>query len=181
MAPQKPFIIVGVTGSIAAYKACEIVSALVKEGAETQVIMTGEARQFITPLSLQTLSRNPVLTDMFEAPDEWNPRHISLADRADAVLVAPATAAIIGKLAAGICDDLLTCVICATKAPVVIAPAMNDGMYRHPVVQENIARLRKIGYRFVGPAEGRLACGREAIGRLADIGDIVRAARGRAK
>lgn len=176
-----PFVIVGVTGSIAAYKACEIVCLLAKEGMETQAILTAEAREFITPLSLQTLSRNKVLTDMFELPEEWNPVHTSLADKADAVLIAPATANIIGKLAAGICDDLLTCVVYATKAPVIIAPAMNDRMYNHPILQENIARLKKLGYQFIGPAKGRLACGRNAVGCLADTGDIVRELKRRIK
>lgn len=174
MKRSRPFIVIGVTGSIAAYKACEIVSLLNKEGAQTQAILTAEAREFITPLSMQILSRNKVLSDMFELPEEWDPLHTSLADKANAVLIAPATANIIGKLAGGICDDLLTCVIYATHAPVLIAPAMNDRMYSHPITQENIARLKKIGYKFIGPAKGRLACGRDALGCLADTGEIVR-------
>lgn len=174
MNKAKPFIVVGVTGSIAAYKTCDILSLLTKEGIETQAILTAEAREFITPLSLQTLSRNKVLTDMFELPEEWNPLHTSIADKADAILIAPATANIIGKLAGGICDDLLTCIVYATKAPVLIAPAMNDRMYDHPITQDNISKLRKIGYKFIGPAKGRLACGRDAVGCLADTKDIVR-------
>jgi len=174
---KKPFVVLGVTGSIAAYKACEIASLLVRAGIDMQVVLTREGREFITPLSLQTLSRNRVLSDMFEIPEDWNPVHIALADRADAIVIAPATAAVIGKLAAGICDDLLTCIVCASKAPVIIAPAMNDTMYRHPAVGANIARLTEIGYTFVGPVAGRLACGREAIGHLAPPDEIVAAAK----
>ena len=176
-----PLVVLGVTGSIAAYKACEIVRLFGKASIDIQAILTREGREFITPLTLQTLSRNKTLTDMFELPETWDPVHISLADRADAVLIAPATAAVIGKLAAGICDDLLTCVVIATKAPVLIAPAMNDAMYRHPVVRENIAKLKKIGYRFIGPAAGRLACGKDAVGCLAEPAEIVRVTKGTMK
>lgn len=175
MDKKKPFVVLGVTGSIAAYKACEIISILSRKNIETQVILTEEAKEFITPLTLQTLSHNKVLSDMFESPEEWDPCHIALADKADAVLIAPATAAVIGKLACGVCDDLLTCAVYATKAPVLIAPAMNDTMYAHQIVQDNIAKLKKIGYSFVGPATGRLACGRDAIGRLADPAAIAAA------
>ena len=174
MDKAKPFVIVGVTGSIAAYKACDILSMLAKERMETQAILTSEAREFITPLSLQTLSRNKVLANMFELPEEWSPLHISLADKANAILIAPATANIIGRLAGGICDDLLTCIVYATKAPILIAPAMNDRMYDHPITQENISRLKKLGYKFIGPVKGRLACGRDAVGCLADTADIIR-------
>lgn len=174
MNKARPFVIVGVTGSIAAYKACEIISLLNREGIETQAILTEAACKFITPLSLQTLSHNKVLTDMFELPEEWDPIHTSLADKADAILIVPATAKLIGKLAGGICDDLLTCVVYATKAPVLIAPAMNDRMYNHPITRENIAKLKKIGYKFIGPAKGRLACGRDAVGCLADTREIAR-------
>ena len=178
---KAPFVVLGVTGSIAAYKACEIVRLLRATSIETQVILTEEAQRFVTPLTFQTLSCARTLTDMFELPEEWNPAHIAIADRADAILIAPATAAVIGKLAAGICDDLLTCVVMATKAPVLIAPAMNDGMYRNPLVQANISKLAKLGYRFIGPAAGRLACGRDAVGRLADPAEIVRATKGAAR
>lgn len=181
MSAKKPFVIVGVTGSIAAYKACDIITKLVRGDIETQVILTVEAQEFITPLTLQTLSRNRVLVDMFKLPDEWNPLHISLADRADAVLIAPATANIIGKLASGVCDDLLTCAVYATKAPVIIAPAMNDTMYYHPVVQDNIARLKKLGHVFVGPVKGRLACGRDSMGHLAETDTIIRELKRRMK
>lgn len=170
-------IIVGVTGSIAAYKACEIVNILNKEGFDVRVVLTKEASEFVTPLTLQTLSGNKVLTDMFELPDVWNPVHTSLADSASLVLIAPATANIIGKLAGGICDDLLSCVAYATKAPVLMAPAMNEKMYDHRIVQENIAKLKRIGYSFIGPVKGRLACGHYAQGHIAEVGDIVREAK----
>lgn len=170
-------VVLGVTGSIASYRACEIVSALRREGVDTQVVMTKEAREFITPLSLQTLSCNKVIVDMFELPERWEPVHTSIADKAGLVLIAPATANVIGKLASGICDDLLTCVVFATKAPVLIAPAMNDGMYNHPVVKENIAKLKKIGYHFIGPIKGRLACGHVDTGHIADTAEIVKEAK----
>jgi phosphopantothenoylcysteine synthetase/decarboxylase len=170
-------VIVGVTGSIAAYKACEIVNTLKKDGFDIRVILTGEAKEFVTPLTLQTLSGNKVLTDMFELPDTWNPVHTSLADSASLVLIAPATANVIGKLAGGICDDLLSCVVYATKAPVLIAPAMNEKMYEHKIVQENIAKLKGAGYAFVGPVKGHLACGHEAIGHIAEVSDIVKEAK----
>lgn len=175
MNKKRPLVVLGVTGSIAAYKACGIASLLTKADIGVQAILTEEAHAFVTPLTMQTVSRNRVLSDMFELPEEWDPCHIALAERADAILIAPATAAIIGKLAGGVCDDLLTCVVYASKAPVLIAPAMNDAMYAHRIVQDNIAKLKKTGYRFIGPAAGRLACGRDAIGRLADEADIVAA------
>jgi phosphopantothenoylcysteine synthetase/decarboxylase len=174
-------IIIGVTGSIASYRACEIISALRKESFYVKVILTKEGAQFITPLTLQTLSCNKVFTDMFELPENWDPVHTSLADSASLIMIAPATASIIGKLAGGICDDLLSCVVYAAKAPVLIAPAMNEKMYNHAIVKENIAKLKKIGYSFVGPIKGRLACGHNAIGHIADTDDIVREAKRLAK
>lgn len=176
MTKQKT-VLLGVTGSIAAYKACDIISHLKKDGIAVETVLTKEGREFITPLSLQSLSCNRVYSDMFEAPEEWDPVHISLADKADLVLIAPATANVIGKLAGGICDDLLTCVVYATKAPVLIAPAMNAQMYRHEVVQSNIAKLKKIGYKFIGPVKGRLACGVDDIGHIAATSDIVKEAK----
>lgn len=170
-------IIVGVTGSIAAYRACEIVSALRKLSFEIKVILTKEGAHFITPLALQTLSGDKVFTDMFELPEKWDPVHTSLADSASLILIAPATANIIGKLAGGICDDLLSCVVYASKAPVLIAPAMNEKMYNHPIVQDNIKKLKKAGYSFVGPVKGHLACGHNAIGHISDTDDIVREAK----
>ncbi len=170
---KKP-VILGITGSIAAYRACEIISALRREDIEVQAVLTREGAEFITPLSIQTLSRNKVMTDMFALPEKWDPVHTSLAEKAGLVLIAPATANIIGKLAAGICDDLLTCVVFATKAPVLIAPAMNDKMYKHKIVQSNIAKLKDAGYRFVGPIKGYLACGHVDTGHIADTDEIVK-------
>ena len=167
-------VLVGVCGSIASYKAADIVSLLKKKGCDVHVILTREAAEFITPLTLQTLSGNKVYTDMFESPEEWDTRHVSLAKRASAIVIAPATANVIGKLASGVCDDLLTCTVFASEAPVVIAPAMNDVMYKNKIVQGNICALKKIGYTFVGPKVGRLACGYEAIGCLTDVEDIVK-------
>ena len=165
-------IVLGVTGGIAAYKAAEIVRLLVKEGATVRVIMTTSAQEFITPLTLQTLSGNPVSTDTFNLTQESEIGHIRLADTADLLLIAPATANVIAKLAHGLADDLLTTVLLATTAPIVIAPAMNVHMYAHPLVQENLRKLI-LGYRVVEPSAGFLACGYEGKGRLADPEDIV--------
>lgn len=173
MTKNKSSVILGVTGGIAAYKACEITTALKKDGADVDVVMTREALEFVRALTFQTLSGNKVTIDMFDTPTEWDPVHISLADKADLVLIAPATANVIGKLANGICDDMLTCIVLATKAPVLIAPAMNVNMYNHKAVQENVAKLKKMGYKFIGPVKGRLACGCEGMGHIADVKDIV--------
>jgi phosphopantothenoylcysteine decarboxylase/phosphopantothenate--cysteine ligase len=170
---EKKTVILGVTGSIAAYRACDMIGLIRRCGIDVHVLLTVDGARFITPLTLQTLSGNKVITDMFETPSQWQPLHTSFADMADAVLIAPATAAIIGKLAAGICDDILSCVVFATKAPVLIAPAMNGNMYRNPMVRGNIARLKKAGYRFVGPVKGRLACGSEDMGHIASSADII--------
>ena len=174
-------IILGVTGSIAAYKACELTSLFKKEGFNVRVLLTKEGKEFVTALTLQTLSKNKVIMDMFESPEEWNPIHTSLAQSADLILIAPATANIIAKLASGICDDILTCTVFASDAPVLIAPAMNDKMYEHKIVQENITKLKKVGYRFIGPIKGHLACGCEAVGHIADLSDIIAEAKRLAK
>jgi phosphopantothenoylcysteine decarboxylase/phosphopantothenate--cysteine ligase len=166
-------IVVGVTGGIAAYKAAELVRLLVKDGAFVRAIMTKNAQEFITPLTLQTLSGNPVATETFNLTQESEIGHIRLADTADLILIAPASADVIGKLAHGIADDLLTTVLLATMAPVLVAPAMNVHMYAHPAVQENIRILGQRGYRFVEPGDGFLACGYEGKGRLTDPEDIV--------
>ena len=168
-------IVLGITGSIGAYKAGDLVRRLRDHGATVHCVMTKEAREFITPLTLQVLSEQKVLTDLFGLEDP-HVVHTQLADQASLVVIAPATANVIGKLANGLADDLLTCLVLATKAPVLIAPAMNVHMYNHPTVQENIKTLRRLGHRFVGPAVGSLACGYEAIGHLAEVDDIVRAA-----
>lgn len=175
MAAKKK-IVLGVTGSIAAFKSADLVSRLVQKGCEVSVVMTKEAEHFITPLTLAMLSGQKVYKGMFEDPDVWDIEHVSLADSASLVLIAPATACVIGKLANGICDDLLTCTVIATRAPVLMAPAMNDGMFANKVVQDNIERLKKCGVKFIGPVKGRLACGREGLGRMSEVDDIVKEA-----
>lgn len=168
-------VVLGVTGSIAAYKACEIVRLLVKRGDDVRVVMTAHAREFVTPLTFQTLSRNPVECGMFADPQEWKPEHVSLADEADIVVVAPATANIIAKMAHGIADDLLSATLLATKAPIVVAPAMNTGMWDNPATQANVATLASRGVRFVAPGEGELACGTSGRGRMAEPVEVVAA------
>lgn len=165
-------IIVGVTGSIAAYKSCELVRNFIKKEADVQVVMTKNASNFITPLTLQTLSGKRVATDAFDLEWESKIGHIHLADSSDLIVVAPASASFIGKLANGITDNLLSTVIIASKAKVVICPAMNVNMYGNPLVAENIRKLENAGYKIVEPYEGDLACGWEGKGRLADIEDI---------
>jgi phosphopantothenoylcysteine decarboxylase/phosphopantothenate--cysteine ligase len=160
-------IVLGVTGSIAAYKACELVRLFVKRGDDVRVVMTAAAREFVTPLTFQTLSRNPVGIDQLALPVEWKPEHIAYAD-ADAVVVAPATANIIAKMAHGLADDLLSSTLLATRSPVFVAPAMNDGMWDNPATQANIETLKSRGVRFVDPDSGELACGTEGKGRFAD-------------
>ncbi len=169
-------IVLGVTGGIAAYKACELTRLFVKGGYCVHVVMTKNAQAFVTPLTFSTLSGNPVGVAMFDGGAPETIKHINLADDADLVVVAPATANIIGKVAAGISDDLLTTVICATKAPVLFAPAMNVNMYENPITQSNIEKLKKLGYRFVEPGVGWLACGWEGKGRLAEPEEIYGAA-----
>ena len=166
-------IILGVTGGIAAYKAAELVRELVRSGAEVFVVMTHSAQAFITPLTFQTLSGNKVTTELFSLIEESEIGHISLADRAELLVIAPATANIIGKIAGGIADDMLTTIVMATKAPVLLAPAMNVHMWENPICQENIQRLRGRGVHFIDPEAGELACGYEGKGRLAEIPAIV--------
>jgi phosphopantothenoylcysteine decarboxylase/phosphopantothenate--cysteine ligase len=160
-------IVLGVTGGIAAYKAVELLRLLVKAGADVHVIMTRAAQEFIAPLTFQTLSANPVHTELFNLIAEREIGHISLADRADLFVIAPATANVVGKIAAGIADDMLTTTVMATKAPVLIAPAMNVNMYTNPLYRDNEERLRGYGYLFVPPEKGALACGWEGEGKLA--------------
>jgi phosphopantothenoylcysteine decarboxylase / phosphopantothenate---cysteine ligase len=163
---EKPMLVLGVTGGIACYKAVELVRLLFKDGFVVQVIMTRGAMEFVMPLTFQTLSGMPVATETFNLTQESEIGHINLADSADLFVIAPATANVIGKIAAGIADDLLTTVLMATKAPVLIAPAMNIHMYENPILQENVRKLRRLGYHFIEPAEGYLACGYEGKGRL---------------
>jgi phosphopantothenoylcysteine decarboxylase / phosphopantothenate---cysteine ligase len=170
-------VVVALTGGIACYKACEVVRLLVQAGAEVRVIMTAGAREFVTPLTLQTLSGHPVATDTFDLTQESEIGHIRLADEADAILVAPATANALAKAAHGIADDLLGTVLLATRAPVIVAPAMNVNMWEHPATGENVARLRARGVHVVGPASGMLACGWEGAGRLAEPAEVVEGVR----
>ncbi|PKN53427.1 MAG: bifunctional phosphopantothenoylcysteine decarboxylase/phosphopantothenate--cysteine ligase CoaBC [Deltaproteobacteria bacterium HGW-Deltaproteobacteria-13] len=166
-------IVLGITGGIAAYKAAELIRTLVKEGALVKVMMTKSAMEFITPLTMQTLSRNQVYTDMFVPADQYDMAHISLAEFADAFVIAPATANIIGKIASGIGDDLLSTTMMAQSKPTLICPAMNDKMLSNPIVQENINKLKKTGYVIMDSAEGELACKTAGKGRLPDIADII--------
>jgi phosphopantothenoylcysteine decarboxylase/phosphopantothenate--cysteine ligase len=166
-------IVLGVTGGIASYKAAELARELVRAKAQVFVIMTRSAQEFITPLTFQTLSGNPVSTDLFSLIEESEIGHISLADRADILVIAPATANMIGKIAGGIADDMLSTVVFATKAPVLLAPAMNVHMWENPVCRENIQKLRNRGFHFIDPESGELACGYEGKGRLAEISAIL--------
>lgn len=166
-------VVVGVTGGIAVYKVVDVVSRLKKLQAEVTVVMTKNAAEFVTPLTFKSLSLNYVVVDMFEEPRTWDVEHIAIAQRADLFLVAPATANIIGKMNHGIADDMLSTVVMATKAPVWIAPAMNTGMYTNPVVQRNITGLKDLGYNFIEPDSGRLACGDIGVGKLASPERIV--------
>lgn len=170
---MKKTIILGVTGCIAAYKACEIVSRFIKLGYDVRVIMTENATEFVAPLSFETLSLNRVVINTFDKNREFETEHISYAKLASAFLVAPATANVIGKIASGIADDMLTTTILATKAPIFICPAMNTNMYENPVVQQNIQALKDKGYNIIDPIEGRLACGDIGKGKMAEPIDIV--------
>ena len=173
MGLQNKNILLGVSGGIAAYKAAEIVRLLVKAEATVRVVMTTNAQEFMTPLTLQSLSGNPVSTDTFDLTQESEIGHIRLADSADLVLIAPATANILAKLAHGLADDLLSTLLLVTRAPVVVAPAMNVHMYAHPATQENLKTLQRFGHHIIEPAEGELACGYEGKGRLAEPEQIV--------
>ena len=166
-------VVIGVSGGIAVYKACDIVSRLKKLNANVHVIMTKSAAEFVTPLTFQSLSQNYVVSDMFEEPKTWDVEHISLAKKADVFLIAPATANVIGKISNGIADDMLTTTVMATTGKVLIAPAMNTNMYRNPILQRNINILRELGYNFVDPESGRLACGDVGEGKLASPEKIV--------
>ncbi|MDV8108603.1 bifunctional phosphopantothenoylcysteine decarboxylase/phosphopantothenate--cysteine ligase CoaBC [Bacillus sp. BAU-SS-2023] len=165
-------VVIGVCGGIAVYKACDLVSKLKKTGVNVHVIMTKSATEFVAPLTFQTLSQNYVVEDMFESPKTWDVEHISLAKKADVFVLAPATANVIGKVANGIADDMLTTTIMATKAKVLVAPAMNTNMYENPVVQRNIQTLKDLDYKFVEPESGRLACGDIGSGKLASVDTI---------
>ena len=169
-------IVLGVTGSIAAYKACDVLRGLQKEGAEVRVVMTAAAQELVRPTVFRSLSGAPVLTGMFDDPQGEDLKHIALAEWAELVLIAPATANLIGKIASGIADDLLSTVVMAAGCPKLLAPGMNFRMWQNPIVQGNVQKLRDLGYRFCGPVEGRLASGAIGIGRMAEAEQIVRAA-----
>lgn len=169
-----PVIILGVSGSIAAYKAADLTSKMVKRGWEVHVAMTRGAQEFITPLTLLTLSRNPVLTSPFEDAPSWKPGHIDLADRASLLLIAPATANLLAELANGFAGNAIAEIALATRAPILLAPAMNGKMWEHPAVQANVALLKNRGVHFIGPEdEGMLACGYKGAGRLWEVEGIV--------
>lgn len=171
-------IILGVTGSIAAHKAADLASLLTKAKCDVRVVMTGDAQKFITPLPFKTLTRNPVVTNLYDEEEGWQPAHIRLADEADLLLIAPATANVIAKLAHGFADDALTCIALALnpKAQILIAPAMNGKMWGHAATQANVAALKKRGVKFIGPDEGMLSCGYEGIGRLWPVEKIAECA-----
>jgi len=172
MAVKNKTIVLGVTGSIAAYKAAELASRFTAEGFRVDVVMTESAQRFIAPLTFRNITGRPVVTTMWDIASEFSVEHVALAEAADVVLIAPATANIIAKIACGMADDMLSCTILATKAPVVIAPAMNDNMWSNSITRENVAKLRKRGFTFVGPARGRLASGKMGLGRLTALDEI---------
>jgi len=167
-------IVLGVTGSIAAYKAVDLASLLTKDQSDVHVVLTRDALHFITPLPFKTLSRHPVVTDLYDEEEGWKPTHIHLADEADLLLIAPATANILAKLAHGIADDALSCIALALRpeAKVLIAPAMNGKMWLHPATQQNVATLKSRGVEFIGPEAGLLSCGYEGLGRLWPVDQI---------
>jgi phosphopantothenoylcysteine decarboxylase len=167
-------IVLGVTGSIAAYKAAELTSLLTKQGCDVRVILTAEAQRFITAVTFKPLSRHPVVTDLYDETEGWQPAHIKLADEADLLLIAPATAHTLARLALGLADDALSCVALALnpQAKVLVAPAMNGKMWLHPATQQNVATLKARGVEFIGPEEGLLSCGYEGLGRLWPVDQV---------
>jgi phosphopantothenoylcysteine decarboxylase len=169
---NQKMIVLGVTGSIAAYKSAELASLLVKQGHDVFVVMTKDATEFITPLTLQTLSKNPVTASFYDEKENWRPGHIELADRASLLVIAPATAQIIAELAHGFAGHPLAAIALATRAPILVAPAMNGKMWGHAATQENVQRLKSRGVDFIGPEKGMLACGYEGLGRLWTVSDI---------
>ena len=172
MAIKNKTVVLGVTGSIAAYKAAELASRFTKDGFRVDVIMTESAQRFIAPLTFRNVTGRPVVTTMWDIDSEFSVEHVALAEAADVILIAPATANIIAKIACGMADDMLSCTVLATKAPAVIAPAMNDNMWANIITQENVAKLIKRGFTFVGPSRGRLASGKLGLGRLAGLDEI---------
>ena len=169
----KKTVVLGITGGIAAYKAADMASKLTQSGARVEVVMTEASTKFITPLTLRNITGRPVVTDMFELASEFSVEHIALAETADVVVIAPATANTVAKLVVGIADNILCCVVLATRAPVILAPAMNDNMYQNPITQENLDKLKARGFTIVEPVHGRLASGKLGWGRLAEVETIV--------
>jgi len=168
-------IIVGVCGGISAYKVCNVVSALAQRGAGVTVVMTDAGRRFVQPLTFETLSGRQVFTSLWSATDYYDPQHIALTESADLFLIAPATANMIGRIAGGLADELVSTMVMSADCPVLLAPAMNTRMWKNPVVQKNLSRLRELGYRFVGPEEGWLACRTIGPGRMAEPDTILQA------
>jgi phosphopantothenoylcysteine decarboxylase len=166
-------LVVGVCGGIAAYKVADLVSQLVQSGAGVTVAMTPEAQRFVAPLTFQALSGRPVRTGIFDLTDSSDPQHISLTERADLMLVAPATNHTIAKIAAGLTDDLVSLLVCAAACPVVFAPAMNHRMWENPIAKQNVAKLSDLGYRFIGPEPGWLACRNVGVGRMTEADSVV--------
>ena len=177
MSAAKKKIILGVTGSIAAHKAADLASLLTKGGGDVRVVMTADAQRFITPLPFRTLTRHPVVTDLYDEDEGWKPTHIELADEAEVLVIAPATANVLAKLAHGIADDALSCIALALNphAKILIAPAMNGKMWLHAATQQNVSTLKARGAAFLGPDEGLLSCGYEGIGRLWPVAQIAEA------
>jgi len=173
--PTGKNIVLGVTGSIAAYKAVDLASQLTKQNCDVHVVLTADALRFITPLTFKTLSRHPVVTDLYDEEEGWKPTHISLADEADLLLVAPATANFMAKMAHGLADEALSCIALALNpsAKILVAPAMNGKMWQHPATQQNVATLRSRSVEFSGPEAGMLSCGYEGVGRLMQVDQIV--------
>jgi phosphopantothenoylcysteine synthetase/decarboxylase len=171
---RKKNVVLGICGSIAAYKSCDIIRQLVKLKANVECILTRGGSEFITPITLETLSKNKVYIDMFEIPDKWDISHISLAKKADIIAIVPATADIIARLACGRADDLLVCTVLASKADILVCPAMNANMFNHSATRRNIETLKSYGYRFVMPEKGELACGDCGDGRLASVEVIIK-------
>lgn len=171
-------VVLGVTGSIAVYKAADLASLLTKRGCDVRVVMTADAQRFITALPFKTLSRHPVITDLYDEEEGWQPTHIKLADEASLLLIAPATANLIAKLAHGIADDALSCIALALnpQARILIAPAMNGKMWLHPATRQNVAMLKSRGAKFIGPEEGMLSCGYEGLGRLWPVDQVAKRA-----
>ena len=167
-----PVVVLGVTGGIAAYKAADLTSKMVQRGIAVHVIMTAAATELVTARTFLTLSRNPVTTSLWTAP-EWQPEHVALAQQADLLVIAPCTADLLGKMAHGIADDALSTYVLAHEQPVVVAPAMNPAMWRHPAVQANVALLRERGVIFAGPATGHVACGDDGAGRMVDVAELL--------